>query len=1365
MFSGIYTFIKKKPFLTVLIIISASISILNLKPYLYLAGWDNYSSYLDLPINIFRTFFSTWRDYRALGSPSDSEVTDLFRQVFSFILSLVFPKTLVDQLYYVTALNLGIFSMYALGYKIAKAIFSKNTDNTVSLDLFAFTSAFFYLFNLNTLSVFYFPILPYISRFFGIPLTFLILTELLQKKHHSLLRMFLMIVGLLLASTSYITATVFVTVVMVAILYGFFQKSIGKIVVIFLFWGALYSFWTFPFINYTAQKSSIIRLARTFIDANETQLNRPKSFYSLADQLILKPNFFDTKYSSLDGNSSESFYPLSDELQGRGLPHYIQYVFALLMIGGSIFILVRPKKFRSVLWVPLTVLLFLFLSMKEYSPLGFLYAFINEHLPLFGVLFRFGDTKFHPLIAFAGSIAAGVCLVSLHRIAINKIPHWSKTATIIILLLVFIPILITYRSYFQGQLIGFFMYNKIPAGYFKIAQTINKDPTDGRVIHFPFDTSMYWRSHNWGYLGSSFFNFMITKPYLDKTFEPGSMENAYLMKRIGDMLTDAKELDGIGYIQKATALHDLLSRVGVSYILLDETVSAQSPSRGMTFWGKYDVFAGKGIVDLLEEVGLVQKVQTEEVSLQDYKGIYPQLLSTDVSQMQKLFQADPKKLILYKLANTSPRFKTISQITTIDGHISNLLETDIVSSGGDVIQRNEQDNSVFLPFHDLGLPMRSMQSNSELSLVRKESVPLSSLSLTTQTDADIATHMVEVKAKRDKNMLVITLSDRYLPTVNSKEFLLPLETIEIPIKDFREDLLPGNIDKYVNDWHVLPMKQISPLRVRVGDVVLPVPSPLTDEFQTLGNVTMQVDSLDLEVLSPLPKAVINPEIFNLTDNPNCLGDNREDYSYDLSKTKQAAVVKTQNGSLCLWADLGQNIQKESSYAELQFSSKKVSSDQDGSYELDKRLSAKPLLKEIITALPKPSSLKVCIKEGVLDQCYNNHQIVNLHDADTYIFPIHSPEGNFYNPIALFTVINVGHQSQQVDFHDVSLTYFESIYKEKILILNSDIPQGKVLSQKDALQLSIPKALSKYSYYLKAGTDGYSISTGACEKENAYRTYRVSGENSISYFDNCSNTFTQKVSSSSDNFILWSTQYNLLAGRFPEMKITDSYSTLSEDIASLYQGYPDIQGFMTFANPEMFYDSKEEIEAKFNRISSDTAYGYIRPHPGLSNKKDKEYTLQQFGENEGVMTVSGFDIYDLPTTWSDLQITKGQPIQTYDTPKNIAFTQILPSLWKVQITKNPTDSQYLLEFNTGYDAQWAVYDSVPNVLFGKSIGTNHSRCNGYSNCFEVPANWSQKQKIFYVFYWPERLAALGWIVTFTTAIAGMYLFSKRSQKNV
>jgi hypothetical protein len=174
MIKRIVDFIKKKPGLSILLLILSVITVANIKPDFYLMGWDNYSSYFNLKTNIFRTSFATWREYRGLGVPSDAEVTDIFRQVFYWFAHFLLPEQLLDQVYYMIALWVGVLSMYGL----IKILFSKEKN----IDLFATIASLFYLFNLNTLSVFYSPIIPFTNRFYSLPLLIYFFLRYHQKK-------------------------------------------------------------------------------------------------------------------------------------------------------------------------------------------------------------------------------------------------------------------------------------------------------------------------------------------------------------------------------------------------------------------------------------------------------------------------------------------------------------------------------------------------------------------------------------------------------------------------------------------------------------------------------------------------------------------------------------------------------------------------------------------------------------------------------------------------------------------------------------------------------------------------------------------------------------------------------------------------------------------------------------------------------------------------------------------------------------------------------------------------------------------------------------------------------------------------------
>src|SRR5690606_23301321 len=97
-----------------LVILSMAGVISNYKSNMWLLGWDNFSVNVDLPVNLGRTFWATWRDSRGLGVPSDSEVVDIFRQLLFVAFDVLLPKNNLITFYYLILYVTGILSTYWL---------------------------------------------------------------------------------------------------------------------------------------------------------------------------------------------------------------------------------------------------------------------------------------------------------------------------------------------------------------------------------------------------------------------------------------------------------------------------------------------------------------------------------------------------------------------------------------------------------------------------------------------------------------------------------------------------------------------------------------------------------------------------------------------------------------------------------------------------------------------------------------------------------------------------------------------------------------------------------------------------------------------------------------------------------------------------------------------------------------------------------------------------------------------------------------------------------------------------------------------------------------------------------------------------
>ena len=211
---------------------------------------------------------------------------------------------------------------------------------------------------------------------------------------------------------------------------------------------------------------------------------------------------------------------------------------------------------------------------------------------------------------------------------------------------------------------------------------------------------------------------------------------------------------------------------------------------------------------------------------------------------------------------------------------------------------------------------------------------------------------------------------------------------------------------------------------------------------------------------------------------------------------------------------------------------------------------------------------------------------------------------------------------------------------------------------------------------------------------------------------------------------------------------DEYLQYVNERISLHQGYPNIPEFKKLSEPE-FLTSADEIRKAFQDTVFKQAYTYIYPRFDYEDKKDKSFFIKQFTENEGLFTVGNMNIVEMPNSWATLRLQPFDSKTIYDMPGEFAYKQIIPSLWKIAfVGQEESDKKILLKFNEGYDSQWGVYDGLVNVLFGKSM-TKSIRCDGFANCFEI--NNKLNSSNLYIFYWPERLSAIGWGITFATIV--------------
>ena len=1293
MLKRIFHYFKSRPGLTILLLLLGLITFANLNPNFFLLGWDNYSSYFNLKTNIFHTFFATWRQYRGLGVPSDSESTDIFRQLFFFVISPFVKTQLLDQIYILFALNCGVISMYFLAKTLMKKLFHKE----FIYDIIGSSSAMIYLFNLNTLATFYFPMIMFVNRFYSIPLILLLLTKIIEKGKHANMKDYLLLsIIIIITSGSYMTATVFITFLLVLALFLLFQgNSIVHKLTLFVFIVGLGSFWLFPFANYTIQKSQIVYDAPTFIEANEIQLNKQASFYSLEKQLILYPSFFETPISNLNRTQITGYHPILASLNNPAVRLYVVSV-SILMIIGSIMIFLRFKKHKHLLWIPLVYFLFLLLSLKAYSPVGFVYVLLEKNIPLFSNLFRFGDTKFHFFMAMTGSLSIGY----LFGFIASK---FSKKIIISLIMVIFLCGLFVYRDYVTGHLFGFFMKSQIPPAYFQIAKVMNDDKREGRVLHLPYDNNGYWRSYSWGYLGSSFLHFMIDRPLFEKTFEPASTENAEINKKIFEHITSmqtVRELNTEG--NKINETHQFLKKIGVRYIIFDGTISSDQPSKGVSLWGQFNSADSRSTVSGLEAHGFITKVSEYNINLSDYLNAYEKQFSLSNVDLTRVRNQPNQTISLYEVVDPEPQIKiTNEQILQQKQYPFQNKQTNYVINNGVV---ESQLKNIFLKggtSYSLSLPQSSQGAD--------------------QTQ-------LEIYGRSDKDKLYLTFLDSPIPEFRIGESILKdkqkIKEIAIPLK-----LLKNRLS----------------IRLKIGDTIIPIPI-LSSVNQFVGALTVSRTMVPIEILIPSITQNIDPSNIRLTAQPNCFVDAISNYTSSREVGERGnVIINSQNGSTCFLADLSTAMKSTDSYLELQMDYEAQSRDLDKAFSS----TSKPLLENMISSLPKPNNLYACIKDEAVADCYNTHQVFDLSSTGSITIPTEKSY-SAYHPLVLFALKNTGLEAQQISIKKLSTTSYQTVFQDAILLANYGDRTYTITPEKDTqLALRFHAPLNNSSFY-QGATDGFLLSNAPCTKPGSYRTFRKQGDTLLSYFNNCDNSLSTTLDFNSENMYLWLVDYRLDSGKFPRFTLGDGFFNYKNEYFSQGQGYPTIPGFKEFQYPETLFSNIINIKRALSSSNLVQTFTLIPPHPEYQDKGKKGFTITQDSENEGVVSYQNFTVMPLPNRWYSMAIEEIKNTEE-NTGASVQYSHILPSLWKIQVQGNG-----VIKFNESYDKQWGVYANMKDIILGKELPNKHVRCDDYFNCFTLEKGEAAR----YIFYWPEKLNLLGWGVTILTALL-FSLFGRRA----
>lgn len=519
-------FIKNNWGKLVLILVWVVIIVANLKIGHYILGNDNFAPELDPDLSLQRALLSpAWRGYRALGLPSNSEQADLFRILLYKFSTIFAPNWIVSQGYIFLSLLIGPYFAGLLTKKIGQNSLKIKNGEAIFL-----ISSFIYLFNLKMLHNFYFTLIIFVAAYAFFPMLLYFTWQYVRKPRLGILLLFCL--SVLLLSTAGLTITMFLVMIPVWLLFLMLflwieNENTHKAKTFFILtitFFILISFWTLPFPSYVLNNA--IDVQQSYINRQLTpdMIQSEIDTNSLANVLIYWSNWIDLKFG-------EQYTFLARDFYNNGsikIFSFFPLVLAILGIG-TLFI---KKKWKLLVLVAL-FLIGVVITTGVNPPLGQIFTWLQENIPLFKQVFRWQSTKFWLLtllpVTILGGIGVGALLdfftSSQKRSKVNNLIHLVIISTFALVFLIWgWPL-------FRGDLIFPRFYVQVPNQYGELKQFIKEmELDDSRIYLTPEANSLYFRNHDWskdgqrydsvhgpGFWGSGFLYYYLPNPLIEKS--------------------------------------------------------------------------------------------------------------------------------------------------------------------------------------------------------------------------------------------------------------------------------------------------------------------------------------------------------------------------------------------------------------------------------------------------------------------------------------------------------------------------------------------------------------------------------------------------------------------------------------------------------------------------------------------------------------------------------------------------------------------------------------------------------------------------------------------------------------------------------
>ncbi len=674
----------------------------------WILGNDNYSPEQNPAVSFERYLTSpTWRTYRGLGVPSDSEQIDIFRSgLFLALEKIGIPLWLVSQMSVWVAFGVGVWGM---GWFLEK--FYKKQEAFLA-------GGMIYLSSILTLWLFFSPLKPFIFFWGFLPMFLAMSVELLEKDSA---RNWMGWLAVMVAfSGSFVIPTLFLVSLLVLIFMGGVLglrfgkwRKMSLLLGIFLVWQL---YWLISFGVYVNKQSE--QLQNSFINRAITSgtIQDEKEFGGNVNILRFLTSWVETK-----DDNGQSLFVFNDWYRGIwGI--VLGFIPLLLTVWGW-----SKKKW---VWVIMGMAgLGAWLLVNSNPPLGWFYNWCSRNIPLFMQVFRWGSSKFW--------IIWWLPVVILATGGWLRVWRWRRVAAIIILggLLIYVyPV-------FLGKLINDRDWVKIPSEYYDLREYLGKIDTEGRVYLAPEANMLYFRNYDWGFFGSVFWSYWIPNPIIEKALITGSIENEKAFNKIVNLF----------YSDGPILFTKILNNAGVEWVIGDKSVT--NKGNGYKYnWGSFkEVVENNPYLDKIwseGSLGLYKVKKLEPISLTEGENLLLNLgegkmFGRGVSKISDGYRVNNQKEtsgVYWEISNPELRGKLLrikAEVENKSGVVAeiNLRETkkqyQTFRYTGKMVEAEVMEGEVYLPSdwrnYLLEFVVKARgpdESVNTLKNLRVESVPL-----------------------------------------------------------------------------------------------------------------------------------------------------------------------------------------------------------------------------------------------------------------------------------------------------------------------------------------------------------------------------------------------------------------------------------------------------------------------------------------------------------------------------------------------------------------------------------------------------------------------------------------------------------------